>query len=256
MSEDLPSYDPEMLALLEGARPLTAPPADVQARILTSLEQRIMALPAGGGGGDGGGAGGAGGAAAGGARALAMAHPILTLGAVFVIGGLTGALVREATLPPARVVYVDRASAAPSAAAPADARTALALPEATSAAVPVASLPSAANVRASTATIATAAPSESGESGEHLRAESALLDTARHAVAQGEGERALAAITRHEATFPAGLLREEREALAVKALVLTGRGAEANARGAHFRERYPTSVLLPAVDSALRTVPR
>jgi hypothetical protein len=256
MSEKPPLLDPAILAVLETARPLTDAPSSVRSRILSSVEMRIAALPSGGGtdgdGGDGGGAG-AGGGEAGGAGAGAgagatggwlAAHPLLALGAVFAIGGVAGAVLREATLPPPRVIYVDRVVAAAPAFAPASP-----VPEATAAAVRVESLPTAPALSAPVAP----APADSGE---HLRAESALLDAARAAVARGDAERALAAVDRHEATFANGLLREEREALAIKALILAGRGDQAATRGARFRERYPTSVLLPAVDSALRSVPR
>jgi hypothetical protein len=92
-------------------------------------------------------------------------------------------------------------------------------------------------------------------SGQHLAAESAILDVARAAIARGEPDQALAAIERHASSFPRGVLREEREALAVKALVLAGRGEEARARAAAFRARYPASFFLPALESSLRNLP-
>ncbi len=239
MSDEPPVLDPAVLAVLESARPLTEAPVAVKARLMSSLELRIGGLPSGGGGDGGAAPGGAGAAGAG----WVASHPLIVLGAVFAIGGVAGALVREATLPPPRVVYVDRVVSAPSAVSPV-----VATPKAAPAAVSVDSLPSAraaAPLLAASAPSSASAPAAPTDSGEHLRAESALLDTARSAVAQGEGERALAAVARHEATFPNGLLREEREALAVKALILAGRGDQAVARGARFRERYPTSVLSP-----------
>jgi hypothetical protein len=87
-----------------------------------------------------------------------------------------------------------------------------------------------------------------------LAAERALLDVARSAFGRGEGDEALAVLARHERAFPNGQLAEEREALAVRCLVLTSRADEARARGARFRRRYPTSVMLPAVEGALGTL--
>jgi hypothetical protein len=51
------------------------------------------------------------------------------------------------------------------------------------------------------------------------------------------------------------VLREEREALAVKAFVLAGRGDEARARADKFRAKYPASLFLPAIESSLRSIP-
>jgi hypothetical protein len=51
------------------------------------------------------------------------------------------------------------------------------------------------------------------------------------------------------------MLTEEREALAVKALLLAGRDDEARQRAARFRERYPQSLFLPALEAKLRALP-
>jgi len=91
--------------------------------------------------------------------------------------------------------------------------------------------------------------------GQELAAESAILDIARTAIARGEADHAIAAVDRHASTFPQGVLREEREALGVKALVLAGRADDARARAAQFRAKYPESLFLPALDSALRSLP-
>lgn len=78
-----------------------------------------------------------------------------------------------------------------------------------------------------------------------------MIDMARRAVGAGDGAGAMAAVSRHERTFPSGLLREEREALAVRALVLQGRVGDARARAAEFRARYPGSLMAGAVDRAV-----
>ena len=84
-----------------------------------------------------------------------------------------------------------------------------------------------------------------------LASERALIDMARTAVARGEGEAALAALGRHEKEFPRGRLAEEREWLAVQALVQTGATDQAKQRAARFREAYPHSLMLAALDQVL-----
>jgi len=79
-----------------------------------------------------------------------------------------------------------------------------------------------------------------------------VLDVARAALAAGDGEHALQAVDRHAASFPRGLLTEEREALGIRALESLGRTAEAHARLSRFRARYPESLFLPAIESALK----
>jgi ElaB/YqjD/DUF883 family membrane-anchored ribosome-binding protein len=91
--------------------------------------------------------------------------------------------------------------------------------------------------------------------GQELAAESAILDIARAAIARGEADHALTAVERHRASFPHGVLSEERDALTVKALVLAGMGAEARAQAAKFRAAYPDSLFLPALESALKSIP-
>jgi hypothetical protein len=88
-----------------------------------------------------------------------------------------------------------------------------------------------------------------------LRAERALLDKARAALGRGENDACLASVKAHADSFPRGRLGEEREALAIKALVNLGRAGEARQRGARFRAHYPRSLLLPAVESALDSIP-
>lgn len=91
-------------------------------------------------------------------------------------------------------------------------------------------------------------------SGDRLSAERTVLDAARAALASGEPSRAVALAQRHKRDFPQGALVEEREAIATKALVDTGRSAEARARGAAFERRFPQSVMLPSVRSSLATL--
>ena len=166
-----------------------------------------------------------------------LARPI-SLAVSFALGSLVGVIVwRAVHSPPSpQIVYVDRE------------RPAAPLPAATEdgvVAVPAVS------VRPSVPTAA----SSSIPSGGSLAPERVLLDIARSAFGREDGDGALAALGRHERLYPNGQLTEEREALAIRALVLTQRGEQARARGARFRKRYPASVMLPAVEAALGTLP-
>ena len=88
-----------------------------------------------------------------------------------------------------------------------------------------------------------------------LAAEQALLDPARVALARGDATTALARLEAHERRFPAGSLTQEREAMAIRALVLAGDRDAATARASRFRSRYPGSLLAPVIDATLRSRP-
>ena len=158
--------------------------------------------------------------------------------ATFILGSMAGVLGWRATQAPAppRVVHVEPKPPAESAPTP---------PVHADDVPP----PSPAPTSTSGPTSAAAAPRDS------LPAERALLDIARSAFGRGQSDEALAALARHEARFPPGQLAEEREALAVRSLVLGGHTSEARARAARFRKRYPTSVMLPAVEASLGASP-
>lgn len=74
-----------------------------------------------------------------------------------------------------------------------------------------------------------------------LDAEANLVDAARKAV-HGDPARTLSLAAEHARTFPSGLLTLEREALAIHALVLLGRKAEARQRFEQFERAHPRSV--------------
>ncbi len=94
---------------------------------------------------------------------------------------------------------------------------------------------------------------ESGD--DDLAAELAFVQMSRTALARGNFSAALDATDQHARKFPNGHLAEERESLAIQALVGAGRDADARARAARFRAKYPHSLLLPAVDAAVRPSP-
>ena len=87
-----------------------------------------------------------------------------------------------------------------------------------------------------------------------LAAEQSLIETARSALARGRADDALRATSEHEKQFPRGRLAEERELLAIQALVQAGRTSDAEARAKRFHAAYPSSLYGSAVDALV--VPR
>jgi hypothetical protein len=121
--------------------------------------------------------------------------------------------------------------------------------------VPVTSLPNVASPRSSAPAAAVAPAASAAEPKSRdtdLSAERAIIERARAALARGDGAGALTAVEQHEREFAKGQLVEEREVLAVQALVTAGRVQEAAERGARFRKAFPSSLLLPLVDQVLR----
>ncbi|WP_437691887.1 hypothetical protein [Sorangium sp. So ce176] len=100
-----------------------------------------------------------------------------------------------------------------------------------------------------------AAPAEAAatDSDELLR-ESNLIDRARAAAAQDPGA-ALAAVSEHQREFPAGRLVEEREYVAIRALMRLGRVDEARARAGSFLARYPSTSYADRVNRAVNAAP-
>ena len=86
-----------------------------------------------------------------------------------------------------------------------------------------------------------------------LNAERALIDVARAALARGQAASAIETLTRHAQSYPRGRLVEEREALWVRALLMSGQQGQAQPRAQQFRKNYPSSLLLPPIPSASTT---
>jgi outer membrane protein assembly factor BamD (BamD/ComL family) len=89
--------------------------------------------------------------------------------------------------------------------------------------------------------------------GSSIALEQAVLDTARVALGREDGSAALAAADSHARRFPHGQLSEEREAIAIQALVLLHRDTDARARADRFVHTYPNSALMPAIEEAIRS---
>jgi hypothetical protein len=241
MKEDLEPLEEDVMAVLRQLGPVATVAASARDRVWNAVAARVALVPGGGGGGP----------------ALPprgpsvppsfiARNPWLSLAAALAVGGAIGAIARggatghvaSAPIPVAAPAMSESPTAAPAPHTPAPWTELEPAPSATLRLVPT-PLP----------------PSPPPSVGQTLAAESAILDIARTAIARGEGDHALAAVERHAAAFPHGSLREEREALAVKALVLAGRGDEARARAAKFRTAYPESLFLQAIESSLRSIP-
>ncbi|WP_394842796.1 hypothetical protein LZC95_37710 [Pendulispora brunnea] len=104
------------------------------------------------------------------------------------------------------------------------------------------------SVRVEPETRGSAAPETRDTSG----TERALVETARAALARADAPHALVVLERHAHDFPNGSFAEEREALAIQALVKTGDVAAAKTRGDRFRQHYPRSLFMPVVNDATR----
>jgi hypothetical protein len=70
--------------------------------------------------------------------------------------------------------------------------------------------------------------------------EAELLEQARSAL-KSDPARALARANEHRKRFPGGVLVQEREVIAIKALRALGRDAEADSRSAAFEKAFPGS---------------
>ncbi|WP_394845791.1 hypothetical protein LZC95_53275 [Pendulispora brunnea] len=234
---------PSLARLVRAERHADGPPRGAEERAWERLERSI-----GGGGFDEGGPDGAENRVSG-----AMLRPRKRLGrvgrvcavlAIFALGIVVGALgmhmfdaAKTAAPPATQIVYVDRAAPSPSAVTAAPSATvALEIPDE---GAPQAPSPSAAALPTS----------------RQLAGERPLLDIARAALNRGEGEEALRATDRHKSRFPSGLLAEEREALSIQALLLLNRTDDAKRRAIRFQQRYPRSVLLPAIQAAVASAP-
>ncbi len=236
---DIPPLTESVRALVRRVAALEAAPQGARARVLARVEA-IIGPPSGGGGGYSSGSRPVAEPAAG-VRHGALPR-MLPLAASFAVGGVLGATLmhsamrRSVSNEPERIVYFERTPATASTLTSVEAATAP---------------PS----QASVAT--TPAPQGAPFAGtrNQLAEERALLDLARSALEREDAASALAATDKHERAYANGILVQEREAMAIRALVMLGRAGEARARAVHFRKRFPDSVLLPTIESTIGLVP-
>ena len=78
-----------------------------------------------------------------------------------------------------------------------------------------------------------------------------MLGRGQTALAGGDARGALGWVDRHARRFPSGALVEERERLAIEALLRLGRRTDAEARAERFHRRFPRSVQWPRVRELL-----
>lgn len=83
-------------------------------------------------------------------------------------------------------------------------------------------------------------PVVEGGAGDSLAEEVRLLQAARESLA-GDPAGSLRLAEQHRSRFPRGALTQEREALAIEALLRQGRTPEAQGRADRFRRQYPRS---------------
>jgi hypothetical protein len=101
--------------------------------------------------------------------------------------------------------------------------------------------------RLSRAPAADASAAPSGGFAEQL----GLLDSASSLLRTGDPAGALDAVQRHSTRFPRSMFEEEREALAIRALVALGRHAAARSRTEAFAQRFSGSLALSALQKAV-----
>jgi hypothetical protein len=229
--------EPELEALLAVERE-ARPPEVALDRVWSHLERSVGAAgaaktstdPPGG---------------AGGASGWVGTHAPVLVALAFGVGAAAGATATVVLRKPAeRIVYVDR----PAPVAPSSREVAAAAPTGAPSAIDAA--PQAPRPRSS---VARAVPVPSSYSS--LPAERALLDSAREALGQNDGARAIALTDEHARRFSRPQLGEEREAIGIQALVIEGRYDEARERARQFRAGSPDSLFLPAVEASLASIP-
>jgi hypothetical protein len=207
---------------------------------------RTLVLRGGGDGGSQSGGNTGGGAApsstGGGGTALLSKAAATKLGILAALGGAAigggvgySAGVHTASSPPAVVATV---TPTPSAA--------VSVPEvmpSASASVPAAPVVSVDSLRS--------APTGSVAVRGDLRRERELIDAAGSALRAGNPDEALADADRHAQKFPSGQLAEEREVLAVRALLALGRTTDARARAERARTKFPSASFARTLDAVL-----
>jgi hypothetical protein len=259
--------DPDLARLLKSGAPSLIAPAGASERLLGKLAISIPSLGHGPGGGGGGGGGGG---AVATAAAPAATKAIALVAAVIAIGGAVAGIAVSSRSADSKINAVTTIAPLGSS-APASAS---AIPTSSSdvPTVSIDSLPTAATAKeekrsaphASSSASASSSPSPSPSPSGAASAPTAgdvveerrLVDGARAALARGDAAGAMTGIEEHEKRFASGVLVEEREAIAIRALVAQRRTTEAEARAARFRTRHPTSLFLPSVEAAMGTKDR
>ena len=88
-----------------------------------------------------------------------------------------------------------------------------------------------------------------------LERELSLLERARSTLSEGHPQATLQLLREHHSLYPKSVLQQEREALAIRALLGAGRRSEAQRRAQTFIQAYPTSALRGSVERAVASIP-
>jgi hypothetical protein len=91
-------------------------------------------------------------------------------------------------------------------------------------------------------------PSPSARVAPNAPPEATLLARAHEQLLHGDGEAALVTTSEHARAYPRGSLSQEREVIAIEALVALGRNDDAKERAAAFHRAYPGSSHAGRVD--------
>lgn len=253
---------PELEALLSAERTVPPEPAARRDRVLARVDASVIALTAAGAAAHAATAGAAAPLGAADSVAARLGHLVrskLTIASVaLTVGASSGAAVgyrageraaetrrppiASASSPTRAVQSAQSASAAPTTSAETPPSPANSPLDARSVVVP-----------RSTATAS--ARTEASDRDESFAREVALIQMARTALARGDNAGALGATEEHRRRFPRGRMVEERESIAIQALASAHRNDEAHARATQFKANYPRSILLPAIDMALQSIP-
>jgi hypothetical protein len=252
---DLEPLDAHVKGLLDAERARPAASPELRDRVFARVEATLgLGGPSGGGGGGGEGGGGDGGAPSASGASQASAGGA---GAGSLFGGLLPSILLGMALGGA-VIAVTAARSEPAStsriAAPASPTTVDPAPQ-FEAPKAVTIVEAAAGAAPTSAATAPPPPSTPAGRDANLAAERAILDDAQRALAGGRGAASFELLARHASEFPRGRLSEEREGLWIRALVSAGRIDEARERAARFRRLFPRSMLLPALESTLGTIP-
>jgi hypothetical protein len=231
------SHDPELRDAFAAAR-ADVPDPERLARIEGLLVAKAAALAAAGGAGVAGGAGAS--SAVSTAEAAVKAGLLWKVGVgvallVAVSGGTTALVLSR----PAAVAPVGLVPSVP----PGPVATGVAEPDLSLAPPPT---PEAASA-VGTAARGAPAPGSSAPKPPEME----LLNAAQRALAANPAE-ALAKCDELARTYPRGMMVEERERIAIEALVSLGRRAEAERRAAAFHKSFPRSSYGPRLDAILK----
>lgn len=234
-------------AALRGAR-ADVPDAARMDMLARSIAGAVGGGGNGGGGGDGGGPSVGGGGGSGAGTGL-IGGGKMALGGVAVATAIAVAVIAGRGTPTTTTTPLLAPSSRTTTTSPATTNGATASASVTPeevATLDVHALPSAPPTGTTQAPKAAASARPSGSP----EAEMALLKSAQDALGQSPSE-ALARCEEHAKAYPGGALSEEREVLAVDALLRLGRRDEAEARATRFRAAHPGSAYVRRLDTLL-----